>query len=197
VGGRRVAVGSRRLLDRDGFALGGLSAAYDELAAGGRTVVAVAVDGQVRGLVAIADAPRPTARAAVADLHAAGVRVVMLTGDNAATASRIGAELGIDTVIAEVLPQDKATKIGELQAAGARVAMVGDGVNDAPALAAADLGCWPPLAPAPGHMGVLPADVGPESTVRLQAGGLKVGQVLLSPPASRTDADREFLDELD
>ena len=140
VGGQRVAVGSRRLLDRDGIALGELSAAYDDLAAGGRTVVAVAVDGQVRGLLAIADAPRPTARAAVADLHASGVRVVMLTGDNAATAARIGAELGIDTVIAEVLPQDKATKVGELQAAGARVAMVGDGVNDAPALAAADLG---------------------------------------------------------
>ncbi|MGZ4597665.1 MAG: heavy metal translocating P-type ATPase [Actinomycetes bacterium] len=140
VDGVRVAVGSRRLLDRDGISLGALSDGYDELAAGGRTVVAVAVDGQVRGLLAIADAPRPTAKAAVADLHAAGVRVVMLTGDNAATAARIGAELGIDTVIAEVLPQDKAAKVTELQAAGARVAMVGDGVNDAPALAAADLG---------------------------------------------------------
>ena len=140
VAGRRVAVGSRRLLDRDGVALGDLSEAYAELAAGGRTVVAIAVDGRVQGLVAIADAPRPTAKAAVADLHASGVRVVMLTGDNAATAARIGAELGIDTVIADVLPQDKAAKVAELQAGGARVAMVGDGVNDAPALAAADLG---------------------------------------------------------
>ena len=140
VDARRVAVGSRRLLDRDGVTLGGLGSAYDELAAGGRTVVAVAVDGQVRGLLAIADAPRPTARAAVRDLHAIGVRVVMLTGDNQATAERIAAELGIDTVIAEVLPQDKAARVAELQAGGARVAMVGDGVNDAPALAAADLG---------------------------------------------------------
>jgi Cu2+-exporting ATPase len=140
VDGQRVAVGSRRLLDRDAITLGDLSSTYDELAAGGRTVVAVAVDGRVRGLLAIADAPRPTAKAAVADLHASGIRVVMLTGDNAATAARIGAELGIDTVIAEVRPQDKAAKVIELQAAGARVAMVGDGVNDAPALAAADLG---------------------------------------------------------
>ncbi|HSR22207.1 MAG TPA: heavy metal translocating P-type ATPase [Candidatus Eisenbacteria bacterium] len=140
VDGVRVVVGSRRLLDRDGVDLANLSSVYDELAAGGRTVVAVAADGHVRGLLAVADAPRPTAKAAVADLHAGGVRVVMLTGDNAATAARIGAELGIDTVIAEVLPQDKATKVAELQAQGARVAMVGDGVNDAPALAAADLG---------------------------------------------------------
>jgi P-type Cu2+ transporter len=140
VEGRPVAVGSRRLLDRDGVGLDGLAGAYQELASGGRTVVAVAADGELRGLLAIADAPRPTARAAVRDLHDSGVRVVMLTGDNAATATRVGAELGIDTVIAEVLPQDKAAKVSELRASGARVAMVGDGVNDAPALAAADLG---------------------------------------------------------
>ena len=140
VDGQRVAVGSRRLLDYGGTPLGPLEGPYDELAAGGRTVVAVAVDGHVRGLLAIADAPRPTAKTAVADLHASGVTVVMLTGDNQATAARIAAELGIDTVIAEVLPQDKAAKVAELQASGARVAMVGDGVNDAPALAAADLG---------------------------------------------------------
>ena len=140
VAGRSVAIGARRLLDRDGIALGMLEAAYEELAAGGRTVVAVAIDGNPAGLLAIADAPRPTARAAVAELHALGVRVVMLTGDNTATARRIAAELGIDTVIAEVLPGEKAAKVGELQTGGARVAMVGDGVNDAPALAAADVG---------------------------------------------------------
>src|SRR6266511_2366078 len=86
------------------------------------------------------DAPRPTAAQAVAALHDAGVEVVMLTGDNEATARRIADELGIDAVIAEVLPGDKAEKIAELQADGRRVAMVGDGVNDAPALAQADLG---------------------------------------------------------
>jgi Cu2+-exporting ATPase len=140
VGGRRVAVGNRRLLDREGVALGGLATDREELAAGGRTAVLVAVDGTPAGLVGIADAPRDTSAAAVAALHELGVEVVMLTGDNQATAERIAQRLGIDTVIAEVLPGDKAAKIAELQATGRRVAMVGDGVNDAPALAQADLG---------------------------------------------------------
>ena len=100
----------------------------------------VAVDGRAVAVIALADAARQTAPAAVAALHQAGVQVVMLTGDNQATAQRIADQLGIDTVIAEVLPADKATKVAELQAAGKRVAMVGDGVNDAPALAQADLG---------------------------------------------------------
>jgi Cu2+-exporting ATPase len=140
VEGRRVAVGNLRLMERDGVELGSLGTRRQELAAGGRTVVVAAVDGQAAGLVAIADAPRPTAKAAVDALHAQGVEVVMLTGDNRATAERIAAELGIDTVIAEVLPGDKAAKVAELQRAGRKVAMVGDGVNDAPALASADLG---------------------------------------------------------
>jgi Cu2+-exporting ATPase len=88
----------------------------------------------------IADAPRPTAAVTVDALHDAGVEVVMLTGDNEATAQRIAGELGIDTVIAEVLPGDKAAKVAELQRQDRRIAMVGDGVNDAPALAQADLG---------------------------------------------------------
>ncbi len=140
VAGRRVAVGNLRLMQRDGVELGSLGARRQELAAGGRTVVVAAVDGRAAGLVAIADAPRPTARAAVEALHELGVEVVMLTGDNRATAERIAGELGIDTVIAEVLPGDKAAKVAELQHAGRKVAMVGDGVNDAPALASADLG---------------------------------------------------------
>jgi Cu2+-exporting ATPase len=127
-------------MDREGVALGGLAARRDELAAGGRTAVVAAIDGRAGGLVALADAPRPTAAATVAALHDAGVEVVMLTGDNQATAERIAGGLGIDTVIAEVLPGDKAAKVAELQAAGRCVAMVGDGVNDAPALAQADLG---------------------------------------------------------
>jgi Cu2+-exporting ATPase len=140
VDGRTVVVGNARLMSRYGVDLGPLAAARDRLAAGGRTTVLVAVDGHAAAVIAIADAPRPTAKTAVDALHDLGVRVAMLTGDNRATAARIAAGLGIDTVLAEVLPGDKAAKIAELQAAGARVAMVGDGVNDAPALAQADLG---------------------------------------------------------
>jgi P-type Cu2+ transporter len=140
VEGRRIAIGNRRLMDLEGVLLDGLGPRRDELADGGRTAVVVAVDGRAVGVLGIADAPRATAAAAVRALHSTGVRVVMLTGDNEATARRIAAQLGVDTVIAEVLPGDKAAEIGRLQAAGQRVAMVGDGVNDAPALAQADLG---------------------------------------------------------
>jgi Cu2+-exporting ATPase len=140
VGGRRVAVGNRRLLDREQVDLGPLATRREQLASGGRTVVMAAADGRPLGLFAIADAPRETSAAAVQALHQANVQVVMLTGDNHATAQRIAEQLGIDQVIAEVLPGDKATKVAELQQQGRKVAMVGDGVNDAPALAQADLG---------------------------------------------------------
>ena len=140
VDGRRVLVGNRRLMAAEGVELGDLAARRDELAASGRTSVVVAVDGRAVGVVALADAARDTSSAAVAAMHESGVQVVMLTGDNEATARRIADQLGIDTVIAEVLPGDKAEKVGELQAQGRRVAMVGDGVNDAPALARADIG---------------------------------------------------------
>jgi Cu2+-exporting ATPase len=141
VDGHRVAVGNRRLMDAEGVAMDGLGPRRDKLAEGGRTAVVVGVDGRAAWVLGIADAPRQSAAAAVRDLHEAGVQVVMLTGDNEATARRIAAQLGIDTVIAEVLPPgDKAAKVTELQHGGKRVAMVGDGVNDAPALAQADLG---------------------------------------------------------
>ncbi|WP_448612333.1 heavy metal translocating P-type ATPase [Geodermatophilus sp. URMC 60] len=140
VAGRRVLVGNATLMADEGVDLGTLGARRDELASSGRTAVLVAVDRRAVGVVALADAPRETSAAAVAALHEAGVEVVMLSGDNEATARRIAGQLGIDTVIAEVLPGDKAAKIAELQRAGKRVAMVGDGVNDAPALAQADLG---------------------------------------------------------
>lgn len=140
VGGRRVAVGNTRLMTREKIALDGLAQRRDEMTAEGRTVVVVAVDGRAAALIGISDAPRATAKAAVAALQEQGVNVVMLTGDNRATAERIGRELGIQEVIAEVLPGDKASKIAELQRAGKKIAMVGDGVNDAPALAQADLG---------------------------------------------------------
>ncbi|MFJ3233875.1 heavy metal translocating P-type ATPase [Streptomyces sp. NPDC086787] len=140
VEGHRVLVGNGRLAEREGVDLGGLVGRRDELAATGRTVVIAAVDGRAAALIGIADAPRENSARAVAELHALGVEVVMLTGDNRATAERIAARLGIDTVIAEVLPGDKAARVAELQSGGRVVAMVGDGVNDAPALARADLG---------------------------------------------------------
>ena len=140
VDGRRVAVGNRRLMADQGVDLTELGARRDEFAAGGRTAVMASVDGRAAGVIALADAARPTSAQAIAALHEAGVEVVMLSGDNQATAERIAGQLGIDTVIAEVLPGDKADKIAELQQSGRKVAMVGDGVNDAPALAKADLG---------------------------------------------------------
>jgi Cu2+-exporting ATPase len=140
VDGHRVAIGNRRLMDAEDVSLDGVGPRRDQLAANGRTAVIVAVDGRAVGVLGIADAPRETAADAVKQLHQAGIDVVMLTGDNRATARRIADQLSIDTVIAEVLPADKSAKIAELQAAGKRVAMVGDGVNDAPALAQADLG---------------------------------------------------------
>lgn len=140
VEGRRVLVGNARLMDREGIEMDALGAKREELASVGQTVVQIAIDGRAAGLIAIADAVRPTSAAAVAALHDSGVSVVMLSGDNFETARRIGAQLGIDKVLAEVLPGDKAAKIAELQADGTKVAMVGDGVNDAPALAQADLG---------------------------------------------------------
>jgi len=140
VTGRRVAVGNRKLMVEENIDFGALMERRDELASSGRTAVLVAVDGCGVGVIALADAARETSAAAVAALHELGVEVVMLSGDNAATARRIAEQLGIDTVIAEVLPGDKAAEIAALQRGGKKVAMVGDGVNDAPALAQADLG---------------------------------------------------------
>jgi Cu2+-exporting ATPase len=140
VAGRRLAIGNGRLLEREGIELDGLMARASELAGEGHTVVQVAIDGKAAALVAIADAPRETARAAVEALARQDIRPVMLTGDNRQTAQRIAGELGIDKVIAEVLPGDKAGVVKELQGRGNVVAMVGDGVNDAPALAQADVG---------------------------------------------------------
>jgi Cu2+-exporting ATPase len=140
VDGHRVVIGNRRLMEAEQVALDGLGPRRDELAAGGRTAVVVGVDGRAAGVLGIADTVRDTAAAAVRALHEAGAQVAMLTGDNVATARRIADQLGIDTVIAEVLPGDKAAQIATLQQDGRRVAMVGDGVNDAPALAQADLG---------------------------------------------------------
>ncbi len=135
-----VFLGNRLLMDTQKLALGPLEADAARLQGEGRTVVHVAQDGRVIGLIAIADAVRPSAKAAVAKLRERGIEVVMLTGDNAGTAKRIAADLGIDSVLADVLPGQKADKVKELQATGKRVGMVGDGVNDAPALTQANVG---------------------------------------------------------
>ncbi len=140
VDGRVVLVGNARLMERAGIDVAALAGRAAEVGSAGQTIVWVAVDARPVALIGIADAPRPTSAAAVAALAASGVEVVMLTGDNEATARRIAAQLSVRTVIADVLPGDKAGKIAELQQAGRIVAMVGDGVNDAPALAQADLG---------------------------------------------------------
>ena len=138
--GGTVFLGNRLLMDTQKIALGRLEAEATRLQGDGRTVVHVSQANRVLGLIAIADAIRPTSKAAVAKLRERNIEVVMLTGDNAATAKRIAADLGIDSVLADVLPGQKAAKVKELQATGKKVGMVGDGVNDAPALTQADVG---------------------------------------------------------
>ena len=140
VDGLDVAVGNRRLMESLGVDLAAGGPIRDRVAAQGQTAVFAAVAGRIVAVIGLADAPRETSAQAVAALHDQGVQVVMLTGDNQATADRIAAHLGIDTVIADVLPGDKAAHVADLQRQGRVVAMVGDGVNDAPALAQADVG---------------------------------------------------------
>ena len=140
VEGRRLLSGNRILMAEHGVDLGELAAESERLQGAGRTVVHIAEDGRVIGLIAVADAVRPTARRTIEALQALGVKVAMMTGDNLGTARRIGDELGIDIVLAEVLPGDKAANVKALQDQGNRVGMVGDGVNDAPALTQADVG---------------------------------------------------------
>ena len=137
VGGRAVLIGRPALLAGRGIALPPELAAVP---AAGRTTVAIAWDGAARGILAVADAVKPTSREAVAALRRLGLRPVLLTGDSAATAKAVAAEVGIEDVIAEVLPADKVAVVQRLQDEGHVVAMAGDGVNDAPALAQADLG---------------------------------------------------------
>ena len=140
IGDEVVLLGNRKLMEAEQIGLAELAAEAARLQGGGRTVVHVARGGRLIGLIAIADAVRPTSRATIAKLQERGVKVAMITGDNQATAERIGKELGIDIVLADVLPGQKASKIKELQNQGHKVAMVGDGINDAPALTQADVG---------------------------------------------------------
>jgi len=140
VAGRRVLVGSRRLVESAGTDVSSLFGPAEALAGEGKTLAFVAVDGRSAGLLALADTLKPSARETVDKLRRSGHRVIMLTGDNARTARALAAEAGIEDVQADVLPGDKAEVVRRLQAEGRRVAMVGDGINDAPALAQADVG---------------------------------------------------------
>jgi P-type Cu+ transporter len=140
VDGHAVLVGNVRLFEDAGIDAATLTVVADRLAEDGKTPLLVAIDGQPAGVIAVADTLKEDSAAAVAALHRLGIQVVMITGDNRRTAAAIARQLGIERVLAEVLPERKALEVKRLQSEGRRVAMVGDGINDAPALAQADIG---------------------------------------------------------
>jgi Cu+-exporting ATPase len=142
LGDLQIAVGNRRLLSKlvDASALEQLGERAEQLRSEGQTAMMVAIDGRVAGLITVADPIKPTTRAALDELRADGLRVVMLTGDARTTAAHVAKQLGLDEFVAEVLPADKSEHVARLQAEGHVVAMAGDGINDAPALARADVG---------------------------------------------------------
>lgn len=140
VAGRWVHLGNRQLTTAQGVAVDELEVRAESLKGAGRTVINVAVDRRLAGVIAIADAILPTSLATIDELHRRKVRVAMITGDNRPTAERVAADLGIDIVLADVQPGEKATEVKKLQAQGLKVGMVGDGVNDAPALTQAEVG---------------------------------------------------------
>ncbi len=140
VRGRSIIVGNARMLTERGIASGAADDDMARLSADGKTAMYVAADGSLVGLIAVADIVKPSSAAAIAALRRLGIETAMITGDSRTVAEAIGREVGIDRVVAEVLPEDKAAAVRNLQASGRLVAMVGDGINDAPALAAADVG---------------------------------------------------------
>ncbi|AJY47525.1 heavy metal translocating P-type ATPase [Martelella endophytica] len=140
VGGRRVSIGAERLMTLREIDAGPLAEAAHRLAEQARSLLFIAVDGRLAGLVGVADPVKPSAKAAIAALHEVGVRTAMITGDNALTGHAIAAEVGIDTVVADVLPDGKVAALEELRKSHGAIAFAGDGINDAPALAAADTG---------------------------------------------------------
>jgi Cu+-exporting ATPase len=140
VEGRGVLVGSRRLMEREGVPLESLAKEADELEQQAKTAMWIACEKAAVGVIAVADTVKEGSVEAIRELHGLGLQVGMITGDNQATADAIGAQVGVDIVLAEVLPQDKAEEVRRLQEKGLFTAMVGDGINDAPALAQADVG---------------------------------------------------------
>ena len=140
IAGISVFVGNRKMMEEKNISVKELEKDADKLAEEGKTPVFVAADGQPAGIVAVADVVKKSSRAAIESLHKMGIEVAMITGDNKKTAEAIARQVGIDRVLAEVLPQDKAFEVKKLQQEGRKVAMVGDGINDAPALAQSDIG---------------------------------------------------------
>ena len=138
--GKTIFVGNRKLMNEKSIEMDTLSKDSDRLADEGKTPMYVAIDGVLRGIIAVADIVKPSSKSAIKALHEMGIKVAMITGDNKKTADAIAKQVGIDIVLAEVLPEDKANEVKKLQGENQKVAMVGDGINDAPALAQADVG---------------------------------------------------------
>ena len=138
--GKTILIGNKKLIDEKNIDIDILAKDSDRLADEGKTPMYIAIDGILRGIVAVADTVKPSSKSAIEALHKMGIKVAMITGDNKKTADAIAKQVGIDIVLAEVLPEDKANEVKKLQGENQKVAMVGDGINDAPALAQADVG---------------------------------------------------------
>jgi Cu+-exporting ATPase len=140
IDGKIILIGNKKLINEKNICIDVLAKDSDRLASEGNTPMYIAIDGVLRGIVAVADTVKPSSKGAIEALHKMGIKVAMITGDNKKTADAIAKQVGIDIVLAEVLPEDKANEVKKLQGENQKVAMVGDGINDAPALAQADVG---------------------------------------------------------
>ena len=179
IAGQRVLLGNRRLMENRSVDVSALAPAAERFAGDGKTSMFVAVDGRAAGLVAVADRIKPTSPGAIRTLRGLGIEVVMLTGDNRRTAEAVARQVGIDRIVAEVLPEEKLAEISRLQSEGRIVAMVGDGVNDAPALAKADVGI------AIGSGADVAIEAGDVTLIRGDLGGV-VAAIRLSRATMRT-----------